>query len=273
MKGEEGMNIVVCIKQIIDPELPTSKFEIDAGTNRVVPPEGIPPVINPFDAQAIEAALRLKEANGATVTVISVGGQEAEDVVRYAVSMGVDEGILVRDELFIELNSFATAHVLSKAISKIGQVDLILCGRQAADRDAGQVGLILGEKLGLPIITMAKSVTLSGDKLRVEHVIPEGHRVYEVGMPALITISDEIGPARLPSGWGVISAAMSKEIPTWSAQDIWVSPSDFDIASVRSETVKMFIPDRRRKGEAVQGKSVEEASANLIARLRADGII
>ena len=267
------MNIIVCIKQIIDPELPTSKFEIDVGTNRVIPPEGIPPVINPFDAQAIEMALRLKEAHGATVTAISVGGQEAEDVVRYAVSMGVDEGILVKDDQFKELNSFSTAHILSKAISKIGQYGLVLCGRYAADRDAGQVGLILGEKLGLPIITMAKSVTLSSNKLRVEHVIAGGHQAYEVGMPALVTVSDEIGPARLPSGWGVIAAAMSKEIPTWSAQDIGVNASDFDVAAVRSETIKLFIPDRRRKGEVVQGKDMAEASANLIARLRADGVI
>jgi len=104
-------------------------------------------------------------------------------------------------------------------------------------------------------------------------VIAGGYQVYEIGMPALVTVSDEIGPARLPSGWGVISAAMSKEIPTWSAQDIGVNASDFDIATVRSEIIRLFIPDRRRKGEVIQGKDMAEASANLIARLRADGVI
>ncbi|MDD5759691.1 MAG: electron transfer flavoprotein subunit beta/FixA family protein [Desulfobulbaceae bacterium] len=267
------MNIIVCIKQIMDPEIPTGKFKIDPEANRVIPSEGIPPVINPFDAQAIEVALRLKEANGANVTAITVGGQDVEDVVRYAISMGVDEGILVSDEAFKALNSFVTAFILSRAISRIGQYDLILCGRQAADRDAGHVGLMLGEMLNLPIITMAKAVTLSSDKFRVEHVITEGYQVYEVGMPALITISDEIGPPRRPSGWGVIAAAMGKEIPTWSAQDIGVNLSDVDIKSVRSETIRLFIPDSRRKGEVIQGNNVAEASANLMARLRADGII
>ncbi len=267
------MNIIVCIKQIPDPEIPTGKFKIDPEAKRFIPPEGIPPVINPFDAQAIEAALRLKERHGAKVTAVTMGGHPAEDVVRYAISMGVNEGIVVNDEAFEGSDSFATAYILSKAIERIGQYDLILCGRLAADWDAGQVGSIIGEELGLPIVTTARAVDLTEGKLRVERVISDGYQVFEVTMPALVTISDEICPPRLPSGWGVITAAMSKQIPTWTAQDIGVDPSKVGASAARSKLLELSIPAKGRKGEAIEGETAAEAATNLAIKLRKAGII
>ncbi len=134
------MNIIVCVKQIPDPEIPPAKFRLDSESKRVVPPEGIPPVINPYDAQAVELALRLKEKHGGKITVLSLGSTASSSVVKHALSMGADEGIVLTDEAFEESDSFATAYILTKAIQKIGVYDLILCGRQAADWDEGLVG-------------------------------------------------------------------------------------------------------------------------------------
>ncbi|RLC71627.1 MAG: electron transfer flavoprotein subunit beta/FixA family protein, partial [Chloroflexi bacterium] len=136
------MEILVCIKQILDPEMPPSKFRIDPEAKEVVPPEGIPPVISPYDAQAIEASLRIKEQYGARVSVITIGVTSAANAVKHGLAMGADEGILVNEEIK-GYDSFTIAHILTKAVQRMGRYDLILCGRQGADYDCGQVGPIL----------------------------------------------------------------------------------------------------------------------------------
>jgi len=117
------VNIIVFVKQVPNTEIPMGKFKVDSATNRVLPPEGIPPVISPFDEQAVEAALRLKEAHGGMITVISMGPPSAQDVVKHSLSMGADEGVLLQDALFEDCDSFSTAYALSKAVEKLGQYD------------------------------------------------------------------------------------------------------------------------------------------------------
>ena len=134
------MNIIVCVKQVPDPEAPPASFKIDPVTNKVIPPPGVPPVISPFDEQAVEAALRIKDAKGGKITVISLGVNLLRDVVKKPLSMGADELILLEDPAYVEGDSWTTAYALAMAIKKVGQFDLIICGRQAADTDAGQVG-------------------------------------------------------------------------------------------------------------------------------------
>ncbi len=131
------MNMVVCIKQIQDPEIPPAKFKIDPETNKVIPPEGVPPVINPFDEQAVEAALRIKDTRSGKITAITLGKSQAKDILRHALAMGADEAIILEDETLEGSDSSGIALALSKAIEKIGQYDLVLCGRQAADWDEG----------------------------------------------------------------------------------------------------------------------------------------
>lgn len=129
--------MVVCIKQIQDPEIPPAKFKIDPETNKVIPPEGVPPVINPFDEQAVEAALRIKDTRSGKITAITLGKSQAKDILRHALAMGADEAIILEDETLEGSDSSGIALALSKAIEKIGQYDLVLCGRQAADWDEG----------------------------------------------------------------------------------------------------------------------------------------
>ena len=266
------MNIIVLVKQVPNPEIPPNKFKIDPATNKVVPPEGVPPVISPFDEQAVEGAVRLKEQARAKVTVISMGQQTAKDVVKHALSMGADEGIVLSDKAFEGSDSFATAHILTKAIEKLGDYDVILCGRQAADWDAGQVGSIIAENLGLPIVTRAKSIEAVDGKLKVEHVIADGYEVFEVPLPAVVTVSNEIGLPRLPSGMGIITAAR-KQIPVWTAADIGVDANIVGAGAVRTKLHKLFIPVREAKCEIMEGKDAAEAAANLALKLREAKII
>ena len=266
------MDMIVCVKQVPDPEIPPSKFRIDPQANKVIPPEGIPPVINPFDEQAVEAALRIKDQHGGKITALTMGSGSAVGVVRRALSMGVDEGIIVSDPAFEGSDCFATAYTLTRAIEKIGGYDLILCGREAADWDVGAVGSLIGENLGIPIVTIAKKVEVVNGRLRVERMVTGGYEVVELPAPAVVTVSNELGQPRIPSGWGIIAAAR-KQIPTWSARDLQVEVSLVGAANVRTDLLKLFIPVRERKCEMMSGESVAEAAANLAMKLRQDGVI
>lgn len=265
------MKIAVCIKQILDPEMPPSKFRIDAAANKVIPPEGIPPVISLFDAQAIEAALRIKEKQGADVIVISVGEDRAVNAVKHALAMGADEGILIKQTVD-GYDSFVIAHILTKAIEKIGDCDLILCGRQGADYDSGQVGSIVAENLKIPVITQSKGIEVMGDKLKVERVILDGFEVFEVPMPAVVTVSDEIGEARIPTAWLIIGAA-KKKIPVWTLEDLEIDMSQLEQTLPRLKLMKLFIPVRQRNCQIIEGKTASESATKLAAKLKETGII
>ncbi len=266
------MNIVVCVKQILDPEIPSGKFKLDPASKSVIPPEGIPPVINPYDAQAVELALRLKEQHGGKITVLTLGSGGVDKVVKHALSMGADEGVVLSDEVFEGSDSFATAHILARAIQKIGEYDLILCGRQAADWDEGLVGSLVAHFLDLPLVTLAKAIEVEGDNLVVNRVILDGYQQFRVPLPALVTVSNEVGQARLPSGWGIISAAR-KQIPTWNAGDIGADPSKLGAGAARRKLRQLFIPSRERRCEIIQEETTKEASAKLATRLRESGLI
>src|SRR5574340_410589 len=161
------MNIVVCVKQVLDPEIPPSKFKIDPETKQVVPPTGVPPVLSVFDERAVEAACRLKDKYKGKITAISMGSDKAADVIKHAIAMGADDGFVLSDPAFDGVDSFGTAHVLAKAIQKIGAYDVVLCGRQAADWGAGEVGSILAEMLGIPSITLASDIEAADKTLKV----------------------------------------------------------------------------------------------------------
>jgi len=259
--------MIVCCKQVIDPEAPPASFKVDESTNKVVPPAGVPPVVNPFDENAVEAALRIKDAQGGKITVISLGMNLQRDVVKKPLSMGADELVLLEDEAFIDGDSWATAHALVMAIKKIGEYDLIFCGRQAADWDSGQVGSGIAEILGLPSVTLAKKIDVADGKARVESVTADGYDVFEVSLPALITVSNELGEARYPTIRGIM-VAKRKEPIIWKPADIGVDPSQLGVVGRRTKLLKLFQPVREGKCEIIEGESLEEAGTNLALKLR-----
>ena len=258
------MNIIVCCKQVIDPEAPPASFKVDAASNKVVPPAGVPPVISPFDEGAVEAALKVKDAKGGKVTVLSLGTALLRDVVKKPLSMGADELVLLEDAAFGEGDSYSIAYALSMAIKKIGQFDLIFCGRQAADWDSGQTGSGIAEILGLPSVTLAKKIDVTDNKARVERVTADGYEVIEVTLPALITVSNEIGAPRYPTMKGIM-AAKKKEPVIWKPADIGAEPARL---ARRTKLVKLFQPVKEGKVEIIGGQTPEEAGTNLALKLR-----
>jgi len=259
--------MIVCCKQVIDPEAPPASFKVDTSANKVVPPPGVPPVISPFDEQAIEAALRVKDAQGGKITAISLGIGLLRDVVKKPLSMGADELVLLEDEAFDGGDGWSTANALAMAIKKIGEYDIIFCGRQAADWDSGQVGSAIAEILGLPSVTLAKKIDITDGKARVERVTADGYQVIEVSLPALITVSNELGEARYPTIKGIMAAKKVEPI-VWNPADIGVDPSQIGAAGRRTKLLKLFQPVREGTCEIIEGDSVEEAAVSLALKLR-----
>jgi len=262
------VNIIVCMKQVLDPEAPVSAFKIDPEAKRAIPPKGTPPVLNPNDEKALEAALGIKDTQPAEITVLSMGPQLAKPVVKKSLAVGADELVLLEDAAFEDLDSYSTAYILATAIKKIGKYDLILCGRQAADTDAGQVGSGIAEILGIPSITTAQKVEVSDGKLRLERVVSDGYEVIETSLPALVTASNEIGDLRSPNMKAVMEA-QKKQFTVWSAQDLGVDPSQIK----RTNLLKLFIPVHEARVEIIEGESPEEAAEKLALKLREDKIL
>jgi len=259
--------MIVCVKQVIDPEAPPASFKVDAGSNRVVPPPGVSPVISPFDENAVEAALRIKDTQGGKITVLSLGTNLLREVVKKPLSMGADELILLEDEAFADGDSWSTAYALAMAIKKIGDYNLIFCGRQAADWDAGQVGSGIAEILELPSVTVARKVESSNGKARVERVTADGYEVIEVPLPALITVSNELGEARYPTIKGIMAAKKIEPV-IWKPADIGVEPSQVGAAGRRIGLSKLFQPVHEGKCDIIEGESLEGAGVNLALKLR-----
>ncbi|MBM3149762.1 MAG: electron transfer flavoprotein subunit beta/FixA family protein [Chloroflexi bacterium] len=261
------VNMIVCCKQVIDPEAPPASFKIDPASNQVIPPPGVPPVISPFDEQAVEAALRIKDSQGGKITVLSLGNNLLRDVVKKPLSMGADELILLEDPAFEGGDSWSTAYALTMAIKKIGQFDLIFCGRQAADWDAGQIGSGIAELLGIPSVTVAKKVEVADGKAKVERVLADGYQVIEVTMPALITVSNELGEARYATLKGIMAAAKKQPV-IWKPADIGVEPGQIGAAGRKNKLLKLFQPVKEGKCELIEADSPAEAGGKLAQRLR-----
>jgi len=259
--------MIVCVKQVIDPEAPPASFKIDPSSNKVVPPPGVSPVIDPYAEYAVEAALRVKDALGGKITAISLGTNQLRDIVKKPLAMGADELILLEDESFDEGDSWSTAYALAMSIKKVGDYDIIFCGREASDWNAGQVGSGIAEILGLPSVTLVKKIDITNGKARVERVTDEGYEVVEVSLPALITVSNEIGEPRYPTIRGIM-AAKKKEPVIWKPADIGVEVSQIGAAGRRTKLFKLFQPVREGKCEIVEGESPEEAAVNLALKLR-----
>ena len=261
------MHIIVCIKQVIDPEAPPASFKIDPSSNRVVLPPGISPVLDLYSEYAVEAALRIKDVQGGKITAISLGTGLLREVVKKPLSTGADELILLEDAAFADGDSWSTAYALAMAIKKIGSYDLILCGRQSSDWDAGQVGSGIAEMLGLPSVTVVQKIDITDGKARVERVTDDGYEVIEVSLPALITVSNELGEPRYPTIKGIM-AAKKKEPVVWKPADIGAEVSQVGAAGRHTKLLKLFQLVRDSKCHIIDGESPEEAAVNLAEKLR-----
>jgi len=258
------MNIIVCVKQVIDPEAPPASFKIDAANNRAEM-RGVPPVIDPYGEFAVEAALRLKEAKGGKVTVLTLGVNLLREVVKKPLAMGADELILLQDEAFNGGDSYSTAIDLATAIKKKGDYNLVLCGREASDTNAGQTGPAIAEILGLSCITLARKMEVTDSHLRVERVNSAGYDVVEASLPVVVTVSNEIGQPRYPTIKGIMTAKKIEPV-IWKPADIGIEKTA--VARRRSMVHKLFQPVHEGKCELMAGETPEEMAVNLALKLR-----
>ncbi len=261
-------NIIVCMKQVLDPESPLSLFKIDAEAKQAVPPKATPPVLSPFDENALEAALKIKDSQPANVTVISLGKKLTRTVVKAPLAAGADQLVLLEDEAFNDFNTLLTALALATAIKKLGPCDLILCGIQAADSNAGQVGAGIASLLGLPYITFARKVELVNDRVRVERALPDGYEVVEAPAPAVVTASYEVGVLREPGVEAFMSAA-KKPLTVWNSQALGLQLA----APGRARFLKMYQPALSGSCEIIEATSPAEKAAKLVTKLKESKVI
>jgi len=257
----DNLRMITCVKQIIDPEVPAVVFQVDPEAKRAIQPKGVELVISDYDEVAVEAALSIKDTHGGTITALSLGEESAKDILRHCIAMGADDGVLLSDPLFDDSDSFTTAQALAQAIKKLGDFDLILCGRQEGEWDAGQVGSGIAQLLGIPCVTVAGKIEIKDGKAIIERVVEGGRDEIEVPLPALVTASNEIGEPRYPP-FRRIMAAKKQEIPTWNAQDIDYS------AKARNKMLKIFAPVHEGQCQFIEGETSEEIGTNLALKLR-----
>jgi len=267
------MHIVVCVKQVPDPEAAFSMLKVDEQAKKVVPPEGLRLVMSPFDEQALEAALRVRENLGeAKITAISVGAESARNVLKHALAMGADEAVLVCDAALDDCNSETAALALSHAIRASGSVDLILTGRQAADWDAGIAGCGIAELMGLPVITFARRIDVKGGTLSVERVLSDGFETIETSLPAVVTVSNELGAARTPSLRETMRAAR-KPLSVRSAADLGLSTADIERMAARRTRTRLYVPAKTVQCELITGADESAQGAALARRLREERLV
>lgn len=255
------MNIIVCIKQVPN----TTDVKIDPETNTLIR-EGVESVINPFDTYAIEEGVRLKERHGGKVTVISMGPPQAEQALREAISLGCDEAILISDKSLAGSDTWATSYTLAMAIRKIGNFDIIICGKQASDGDTAQVGPGISVHLDIPQVTYVKKIDeINGRKAKVERMLEEGYEVIETPLPCLITVVKEINEPRLPSLKGKMKAKKI-DMVKWSAEDIGCDSKNIGLEGSPTRVIKIFTPPPRKSGQILQGEldEVVEKLADLL---------
>lgn len=262
------MHLVVCIKYIPDPEAAFSMFSIDEHVKKVIPTAGLKHVVSPFDEQAIEAALRIREQNAGTrITVMTLGNEASRNALKHGLAMGADDGVLLSDAAFDDGDGFTTAVTLAAALKKLGAVDLILAGRQAADGDVGVVGAGIGELLDVPVLTFAKSIAVNGNTVRVERVLDDGTEVVEADLPSVVTVSNEIGAPRAPTLRETMRAAR-KPVVVWKAGDLGLKIESVGAAGSRTVRERLFAPSKSIQCEFIDAATPEQQGAQLAQRLR-----
>ena len=261
------MHIVVCVKQVPDWDIPPSSFKIDEAANKVAPPPGVAPVPSQFDSIGVEAAMRLKDAQPDTkVTIMSMGPEGARDVIKHSLAMGADEGLLLTDPLLEDLDWYQVALVLSTAVKKLEGVDLVICGRQAVDWDMGVTGSGIAELLDWPALTIGKDVQVNDGTLVVERVLMDGFETVQAPLPAIATVSNELGDPRYPKLQQIMQAA-KKQVTIWSAADLGLDATQLGPDARKLSLEKLYIPVTDTECELMEGDTPEEKAENLVRAL------
>ncbi len=261
------MKILVCVKQVPD----TNEVRIDPVKGTLIR-EGVPSILNPDDANALEAALRIKDKDpGTTVAVISMGPPQASYMLRECLAMGADEAYLLSDREFGGADTCATSTTLAAGIRKVGDVDLVFAGRQAIDGDTAQVGPQLAQRLGLPVVTYVQDIRLEDGKAVVQRQMEDGYEVVEVKTPCLLTAVKELNEPRYMTVFRIVDTA-NQEIVVWNHEDVGLDPQECGLSASPTQVFRSFTPEPKGKGEMLSG-TVTEMAAALVGRFREKHLI
>jgi electron transfer flavoprotein beta subunit len=257
------MEIVVLVKQVPD----TTEVRLDPRTGNLIR-EGIESIMNPDDRHALEAAARLKESNGGRVTVLSMGPSQAIDVITEAFGMGVDRGVLLCDRAFAGADTWATSSTLGKAVRKLGDVDVVLCGRQAVDGDTAQIGPQVAEYLGIAHISCVTGIEeVKGSSITVSRLTEDGFERVRSFSPVLLTVMKEINDPRYPAIASLLAACSEKApIEVWNAADLGVQVGDVGIEGSLTQVIRTFAPKSKRQTEMIEGDT-STVVEGLLSRL------
>ena len=258
------MKILVCVKQVPD----TNEVKIDPIKGTLIR-DGVPSILNPDDANALEAALTIKDENpGTTVEVLTMGPPQATYMLRECLAMGADQAYLLSDRVFGGADTCATSTTIAAGLKKVGGYDIIFAGRQAIDGDTAQVGPQVAYRLGLPVVTyVEKVVSIDTDKVTVHRQMEDGYEVIEVKTPCLLTAVKELNEPRYMSVGGIVSA-YEKEITVWGHDDVELAPEHCGLKASPTKVFKSFVPEQKGKGEMLSG-TVNEMSEKLVSTLKA----
>ena len=256
------MNIIVCIKQVPD----TADIKLDGATKKLLR-EGIKGMINPFDMYAIEEGLRLKDKLGGKVTALTMGPSGAESALREAIALGCDEAVLLCDPAFAGSDTLATSYVLSCAIKKIKDYDIILCGKQALDGDTAHVGPGIAGHLDISqIVNVRKIQDIKEGSVSAQRMTEYGYDVLESQLPCLLTVVKDINVPRLPSLKGKMKAK-SATISGWKAADIAAEEARIGLKGSATEVLKVTTPPARPQGKIFEGEGAVDGLVEALKGL------
>jgi electron transfer flavoprotein beta subunit len=256
------MNSIVCLKEVPDTE---TRIEVRGGK---IVEEGIQYVVNPYDEFALEEALKWQEARGGKVTLVSLGPERARESILKGLAMGADEVYHLSDEAFLDGDAYATARALAAAIQKLGEYDVIFCGKQAVDDDNAAVGIMVAEMLDLPHVSVVTKFEIAedGQSARTEREIEGGKEVVQTPLPAVITAQKGLNEPRYPSFRG-IRQARSKPFTQWAPADVGLDAGQVGDAGTKLQIISIGPPPDRPPGRIIPGEPAE-AAAEVVRLLR-----
>lgn len=262
------MNIVVCIKQVPD----TTEIKLDPVKGTLIR-DGVPSIMNPDDKGGLEEALKLKEAYGAHITVITMGPPQADAVLREAYAMGVDRAILLTDRKFAGADTLATSNALAAALREL-DYDLIIAGRQAIDGDTAQVGPQIAEHLGIPQISYLKELEYNDatKTIKVKRVVEDGYYLLETELPALITVLSEANQPRYMRVGNIVDA-FDKEVEVWTTENVKIDAEKLGLKGSPTQVKKSFTKGAKQAGKVFNDLDTKQAVSLIVEKLKEKFVI
>jgi len=265
-----AIKIIVCAKQVPD----TNEIRINPETGTLIR-DGIPSIMNPDDANALEEALAVKDQyDDVHITLLTMGPPQAKDMLLEGLAMGADEAVLVSDRAVGGSDTWATSNALAAAIHKIGRYDLLFAGRQAIDGDTAQVGPQVAEKLGIPQVTYVQNFKIEDNKkdITVQRALEDGYEVIKIQTPCMLTAIKELNEPRYMFVHGIFEAA-DKPLHIWNAKDIKVDLKTVGLKASPTKVFRSFTPKTKGKGVLVEGDTEKEIAQKLLVHLKGKHVI